>query len=58
MPSRTPRTSERKARKSYTLSPESIEFLEAMRKKQQATSISAILEKILQDVRRQHDRAA
>lgn len=48
----------RKAKKSYTLSPESVAFLEAMRKKQRASSISAILEEILQEVRREHDRAA
>jgi len=49
---------DRKAKKSYTLSPESVAFLDAMRKKQRASSISAILEEILQDVRREHDRAA
>lgn len=55
---RTAGTSERKAKKSYTLSPESVAFLEALRKKQRAASISAILEEILQTVRRDHDRAA
>jgi hypothetical protein len=49
---------DRKAKKSYTLSPESVAFLEVMRKKQRAASISAILEEILQEVRREHDRAA
>ena len=51
-------TSERRAKKSYTLSPESVAFLEALRKKQRAASISAILEEILQTARREHDRAA
>jgi hypothetical protein len=51
-------TSERKAKKSYTLSPESVAFLEALRKKQRAASISAILEEILQTARREQDRAA
>jgi hypothetical protein len=54
---RTVGTSERKAKKSYTLSPESVAFLEAMRKKQRAASVSAILEEILQEVRREHNRA-
>ena len=58
MSNRTLSSPERKAKKSYTLSPESVAFLEAMRKKQRAASISAILEEILQGVRRQHDRAA
>jgi len=57
-----PRTKEshshqRKAKKSYTLSPESVEFLEAIRKKRQVPSVSAILEEILQNVRREHKRA-
>jgi DNA-binding PadR family transcriptional regulator len=47
----------RKAKKSYTLSPESVEFLEALRKKQRSGSISSILEEILQAVRREHQRA-
>jgi len=55
---RTAGTSERKAKKSYTLSPESVAFLEALRKRERAASISAILEEILQTVRRDHDRAA
>ena len=55
---RTLGTSERKAKKSYTLSPESVAFLEALRKQQRAASISAILEEILQTVRRDHDLAA
>jgi hypothetical protein len=50
--------SEGKAKKSYTLSRESVAFLEAVRKKEQAASVSAILEDILQTVRREHDRAA
>jgi methylthioribose-1-phosphate isomerase len=48
----------RKAKKSYTLSAESIEFLESLRKKRRATSISAILEEILQRVRRAQQRAS
>jgi hypothetical protein len=48
----------RKAKKSYTLSPESVAFLEAMRKRRRAGSISAILDEILQAVRREHERAS
>jgi hypothetical protein len=48
----------RKAKKSYTLSPESIQFLESLRKKRRATSISAILEEILQRLRRAQERAS
>jgi hypothetical protein len=52
------RMPKRKAKKSYTLSPESVAFLEAMRKKRRAGSISAILNEILQAVRREHKRAS
>ena len=48
--------SNRKAKKSYTLSPESVEFLEAMRKKLRAVSVSSVLEKILQAARDQQGR--
>ena len=47
-----------KAKKSYTLSPESVEFLEATRRKRHAASISAILEEILQSVRLEHERVS
>jgi hypothetical protein len=57
MPSRTTSKTDRKAKKSYTLSPESVTFLEAMRKKRRAGSISAVLDEILQAVRREHERA-
>ncbi len=46
-----------KAKKSYTLTPETVAFLESMRRKRRAESVSAILEEILQEVRREHDRA-
>ena len=48
----------RKAKKSFTLSVDSVAFLEEMRKKNSAASISAILEEILQAVRREEKRAA
>jgi hypothetical protein len=47
----------RKAKKSYTLSPESVDFLEAQRKKRRARSSSAVLEEILQAVRREAELA-
>ena len=47
-----------KQRKSYTLSPEAVAFLEVMRKKRKAASTSAILEEILQGVRRGQERAS
>ena len=60
MKSRTahPQQQHRKAKKSYSLSHESVQFLEAMRRKRQATSISSILEEILQAVRRQQEKVA
>lgn len=42
----------RKAKKSYTLSPASVAFLEALRKKKGAASASSVLEDILQTARR------
>jgi hypothetical protein len=56
MPTSTQRF-RRKAKKSYTLSPESVAFLEELRKRRRAASISAVLEGILQAVRRQEERA-
>jgi len=48
----------RKAKKSYTLSQESVAFLETLRKHRRAASISSVLEEILQAVRRQQERAS
>lgn len=53
-----PKPSNRKTKKSFTLSPESVRFLEAMRKKRQARSASAVLEEILQSIRREHGKAS
>jgi hypothetical protein len=47
-----------KAKKSYTLSPESVAFLEAMRKRRRASSVSSVLEEILQVARREQGKAA
>lgn len=47
-----------RAKKSYTLSPESVAFLESMRKRRRARSVSSILEEILQAVRREQGKAA
>jgi hypothetical protein len=48
---------QRKAKKSYTLSSESVAFLEIMRKKRRAASVSSVLEEILQAVRRRQEQA-
>jgi hypothetical protein len=51
------RRPERKAKKSYTLSSESVAFLEVMRKRRRAVSVSSVLEDILQAVRRRQEQA-
>lgn len=56
--SRTTGQHQRKAKKSYTLSPETVAFLETLRCWRQAESVSAVLEEILQNVRRQQERAS
>jgi len=58
MINQTNRKADRKAKKSYTLSPESVEFLEATRKERRAASTSSVLEEILQRVRRENEQAA
>ena len=45
-----------KAKKSYTLSTESVAFLETLRKRRRAASTSSVLEEILQAVRRRQER--
>ena len=47
----------RKAKKTYTLSPESVAFLEARRKRHRTASVSAVLEEILQAARREEAKA-
>ncbi|HEX4133026.1 MAG TPA: hypothetical protein VHY84_00280 [Bryobacteraceae bacterium] len=49
---------DRKAKKSYTLSLETVAFLETLRKRQHAQSVSAVLEGILQTLRRDQKRAS
>jgi hypothetical protein len=49
---------DRKVKKSFTLSSESVAYLEEVRKKNGADSMSAILEEILQAARREEKRAA
>jgi len=46
---RTP--AHRKAKKSCTLSPESVAFLEVLRKKRKAASASSVLDEIIQTIR-------
>jgi hypothetical protein len=48
----------RKPKKSYTLSSESIQFLEAIRKRKRTHSTSAVLEETLQTVRRSAQKRA
>ena len=55
---RTQGKSDLKAKKSYTLSPEIVGFLETERKKRRAGSVSAALEEILQEVRHEKERAS
>ena len=47
----------KKAKKSYTLSPESVDFLETLRKKRRAPSVSCVLEDILQALQRDAELA-
>lgn len=49
--------SPRKTKKSYTLSPESLTFLETLRKRRRASSISSVLEEVIQAFRRREERA-
>ncbi|HUI77830.1 MAG TPA: hypothetical protein VLY24_07925 [Bryobacteraceae bacterium] len=52
------RSGARKAKKSYTLSPQAVAFLETMRKKRHARSTSHVLEEILQAFRRSQEKLA
>ena len=55
---RTNAKPDRKTKKSYTLSPESVAFLETLQKKRRATSVSSVLEEILAALRREQQREA
>jgi DNA-binding PadR family transcriptional regulator len=46
----------RKAKKTYTLSQESVAFLEKLRKKRRSASTSSVLEELLQSARRGRER--
>ena len=48
----------RKSRKSYTLSPESVAFLEVVAKARQSVSVSAVLDELILNVRRTQQREA
>jgi len=52
------RQGRRKAKKSYTLSAESVAFLETLRRRQHASSASSVLEGILQRARRGTEKRA
>lgn len=58
MITRTTGRAKRKAKKSYTLSPETVSFLESMRVQRHAESVSSVLEEIVEEFRREHERAA
>ena len=58
MPCTNSGTANRKAKKSFTLSPESVAFLDAMRKKRRARSTSSVLEEILRNVRDEQEKSA
>lgn len=47
-----------KAKKSYTLSPESVAFLEGLRKKRHAASTSLVLDEIIQGALREQEKRA
>jgi hypothetical protein len=49
-------SSQKKLRRSFTLSPESVAYLEAARLERQADSTSAVLDEILQDRQKQDER--
>lgn len=47
---------DRKAKKSFTLSLRSVAFLETMKARRKAASVSSVLEEILQAAQREHGR--
>lgn len=55
---RTARRSDRKEKKSYTLSVESVRFLEDLRKKHRARSTSSVLDNIVLALRRSQRKKA
>jgi len=58
MPRTNSETANRKAKKSFTLSLESVAFLDAMRRKRRARSTSSVLEDILLKLRVDQERLA
>jgi hypothetical protein len=58
MPRTNSEAANRKAKKSFTLSVESVAFLDAMRRKRRARSTSAILEDILRKARVEQEKSA
>ena len=58
MNNRTVANPGRKAKKSFTLSTESVAFLEELQSGSKAESVSSILEEILQSLRREKHRAS
>jgi hypothetical protein len=58
MPRTNSEAANRKAKKSFTLSAESVAFLDSMRRKRRARSTSAILEDILRRARIEQGKSA
>jgi hypothetical protein len=58
MPRTNSEPANRKAKKSFTLSLESVAFLDAMRRKRRARSASSVLEDILRNVRDEQEKSA
>ena len=52
------RQASRKSKKSFSLSNDSVAFLEALRKRRRANSVSSVLEDILLSVRRAEEKRA
>jgi hypothetical protein len=48
----------RKTRKSYTLSPESVAFLERVSRARRSPSVSSVLDELIESVRRAQEREA
>ena len=48
----------RKTRKSYTLSPESVAFLEKVSRARRAASVSSVLDELIESLRRAQEREA
>lgn len=55
---RTKNQTNRRTKRSFTISPEAAAFLEMLCRRQQAASVSAVLEELLQQARRDEARSS